>query len=322
VPWWQQASKQGGASRGMTTYITHKLLHAIGVCFVVSFVSFFLLFYTADPASTLLPENADDADIALFKKQYGLDRPIMIQYGDYMARILFKGDFGLSWVAKVPAEYLIVDALWPTLQLAIAAQIIATFLAIPLGIISAVKRYSLIDNVTILIVLIFQAMPLFWLGIVLIVIFGVWLKWLPASGSDSWENLILPAFTLASFILPLNMRLVRSGMLEVLNQDYIRTARAKGVEERGVLMRHALRNAMIPLVTVTGVQFGALLGGAVVTETVFSWPGLGRLAVDSIRFGDFPVVQAVVLIFAGFTIFANLAADVSAAWIDPRIRFE
>jgi peptide/nickel transport system permease protein len=306
----------------MATYITHKLLHAVGVCFVVSFVSFFLLFYTADPASTLLPENADDADIALFKKQYGLDRPLLVQYGDYMARVVLDGDFGTSWVAKVPAEDLIAVALWPTLQLAIAAQIIATLLAIPLGIISAVKRYSLIDNVTILIVLIFQAMPLFWLAIVLIVIFGVWLKWLPASGSDSWENLILPAFTLASFILPLNMRLVRSGMLEVLSQDYIRTARAKGVEERGVLMRHALRNAMIPLVTVTGIQFGALLGGAVVTETVFSWPGLGRLAVDSIRFGDFPVVQAVVIIFAGFTIFANLAADVSAAWIDPRIRFE
>jgi peptide/nickel transport system permease protein len=306
----------------MTTYITHKLLHAIGVCFVVSFVSFFLLFYTGDPASMLLPENADDADIALFKQQYGLDRPLLVQYGDYMARVLLKGDFGISWVAKVPAESLIAVALWPTLKLAIAAQIIATLLAIPLGIISAVKRYSLIDNVTILVVLIFQAMPLFWLGIVLIVIFSVWLKWLPASGSDSWENLILPAFTLASFILPLNMRLVRSGMLEVLSQDYIRTARAKGVEERGVLMRHALRNAMIPLVTVTGIQFGALLGGAVVTETVFSWPGLGRLAVDSIRFGDFPVVQAVVIIFAGFTIIANLAADVSAAWIDPRIRFD
>lgn len=306
----------------MTTYIVHKLLHAIGVCFVVSFVSFFLLFYTADPASTLLPENADDADIAHFQKQYGLDRPLLVQYGDYMGRVMFKGDFGISWVAKVPAEDLIAVALWPTLKLAIAAQIIATLLAIPLGIISAVKRYSLIDNATILIVLIFQAMPLFWLGIVLIVIFGVWLKWLPASGSESWENLVLPAVTLASFILPLNMRLVRSGMLEVLNQDYIRTARAKGVEERGVLMRHALRNAMIPLVTVTGIQFGALLGGAVVTETVFSWPGLGRLAVDSIRFGDFPVVQAVVIIFAGFTIIANLAADVAAAWIDPRIRFE
>jgi peptide/nickel transport system permease protein len=306
----------------MTTYITHKLLHAIGVCFVVSFISFFLLFYTGDPASMLLPENADDADIALFKKQYGLDRPLLVQYGDYMARVLLNGDFGVSWVAKVPAETLIGVALWPTLKLAIAAQIIATLLAIPLGIISAVKRYSLIDNATILIVLIFQAMPLFWLGIVLIVIFGVWLKWLPASGSESWKNLVLPAFTLASFILPLNMRLVRSGMLEVLSQDYIRTARAKGVEERVVLMRHALRNAMIPLVTVTGIQFGALLGGAVVTETVFSWPGLGRLAVDSIRFGDFPVVQAVVIIFAGFTIVANLAADVAAAWIDPRIRFD
>lgn len=306
----------------MTTYITHKLLHAIGVCFVVSFVSFFLLFYTADPASTLLPENADDADIALFKKQYGLDRPLLVQYGDYMARVLLKGDFGISWVAKVPAEDLIAVALWPTLELAIAAQIITALLAIPLGIISAVKRYSLTDNATILIVLIFQAMPLFWLGIVLIVIFGVWLKWLPASGSESWENLVLPAFTLAAYILPLSMRLVRSGMLEVLSQDYIRTARAKGVEERDVLMRHALRNAMIPLVTVTGIQFGALLGGAVVTETVFSWPGLGRLAVDSIRFGDFPVVQAVVIIFSGFTILANLAADVAAAWIDPRIRFE
>jgi len=306
----------------MRTYIIQKLLHAIGVCFVVSFVSFFLLFHTADPASTLLPENADDEDIARFEEAYGLNRPLLVQYGDYMGRVLLKGDFGLSWVAKVPAASLIFTALWPTLKLAIAAQIIATLVAIPLGVISAVKRYSLIDNITILIVLVFQAMPLFWLGIVLIVIFGVLLKWLPASGSESWEHLILPAITLGSFILPLNMRLVRSGMLEVLSQDYIRTARAKGVEERGVLMRHALRNAVIPLVTVTGIQFGALLGGAVVTETVFSWPGLGRLAVESIQVGDFPVVQAVVIIFAAFTIVANLAADISAAWIDPRIRFE
>jgi peptide/nickel transport system permease protein len=306
----------------MRTYILHKLLHAVGVCLVVSFVSFFLLFYTADPASTLLPENADDEDIALFEEAYGLNRPLLVQYADYMGRVVFHGDFGLSWVAKVPTGSLIAAALWPTLKLAIAAQIIATLVAIPLGIISAIRRYSLIDNITILIVLIFQAMPLFWLGIVLIVIFGVVLKWLPASGSETWVHLILPAITLGSFILPLNMRLVRSGMLEVLSQDYIRTARAKGVAERGVLMRHALRNAVIPLVTVTGIQFGALLGGAVVTETVFSWPGLGRLAVESIQVGDFPVVQAVVIIFAGFTIVANLAADISAAWIDPRIRFE
>jgi peptide/nickel transport system permease protein len=306
----------------MRTYIIHKLLHAVGVCFVISFVSFFLLFYTADPASMLLPENADDEDIAVFMEAYGLNRPLIVQYGDYMSRVVFEGDFGISWIAKVPASSLIGASLWATLKLAIAAQIIATLLAIPLGIISAVKRYSLIDNVTIFIVLVGQAMPLFWLGIVLIVIFGVWLQWLPASGSETWLHLILPSITLASFILPLNMRLVRSGMLEVLSQDYIRTARAKGVEERGVLMRHALRNAAIPLVTVTGIQFGALLGGAVVTETVFSWPGLGRLAVESIQVGDFPVVQAIVIIFAGFTIFANLVADVGAAWIDPRIRFE
>lgn len=306
----------------MRTYIVHKLLHAIGVALVVSFVSFFLLFHTADPASTLLPENADDQDIARFEEQYGLNRPLLVQYGDYMSRVVFAGDFGVSWVAKVPAGGLIGASLWPTLKLAIAAQILATLLAIPLGIISAVKRYSIVDNVTILIVLIGQAMPLFWLGIVLIVIFGVWLKWLPASGSETWLHLILPAITLGSFILPLNMRLVRSGMLEVLSQDYIRTARSKGVEERSVLMRHALRNAAIPLVTVSGIQFGALLGGAVVTETVFSWPGLGRLAVESIQVGDFPVVQAIVIVFSGFTILANLAADVGAAWIDPRIRFE
>lgn len=306
----------------MRTYIIHKLLHAVGVCFVISFVSFFLLFYTADPASMLLPENADDEDIAIFMEAYGLNRPLLVQYADYMGRVVLEGDFGDSWIAKIPASSLIGASLWSTLKLAITAQIIATLLAIPLGILSAVKRYSLIDNITIFIVLVGQAMPLFWLGIVLIVIFGVWLQWLPASGSETWLHLILPAITLASFILPLNMRLVRSGMLEVLSQDYIRTARAKGVEERGVLMRHALRNAAIPLVTVTGIQFGALLGGAVVTETVFSWPGLGRLAVESIQVGDFPVVQAIVIIFAGFTIFANLVADVGAAWIDPRIRFE
>ena len=306
----------------MRTYIITKMLHALGVCLLISFVSFFLLFYTADPATTLLPENADDEDIAEFQKQYGLDRPMLVQYGDFVARVVFHGDFGTSWVAKVPTGDLISVALWPTLKLAIAAQIIAAIFAIPLGMIAAIKRYSLIDNLTTFFVLVGQAMPLFWLGIVLIIIFAVWLKWLPASGSESFEHLILPAITLGSFILPLNMRLVRSGMLEVLSQDYIRTARAKGVAERRVFLKHAFRNAAIPLVTVTGVQFGALLGGAVVTETVFSWPGLGRLAIESIQVGDFPVVQAIVMIFAGCTVVANLLAGIGAAWIDPRIRFD
>ena len=305
----------------MRTYIIYKLLHALGVAFVISIVSFILLFYTADPASMLLPETADAADIAAFEKDLGLDQPLVVQYGRWLARIVFEGDFGNSWVAKIPASDLIGVALWPTLQLALIAQIIATAVAIPLGVLSAVKRYSIIDNITTFIVLVGQAMPLFWLGIMLMIVFGVFLKWLPTSGSDTWVHLILPSITLASFTLPLNMRLVRSGMLEVLSKDYVRTARAKGVTRSAVLMKHAFRNAAIPLVTVTGMQFGALLGGAVVTETVFSWPGLGRLAVESIQVGDFPVVQGVVLTLSGFTILANLAADIGAAWIDPRIRF-
>ena len=305
----------------MRTYIIYKLLHALGVAFVISIVSFILLFYTADPASMLLPETADAADIAAFEKDLGLDQPLVVQYGNWLARIVFEGDFGNSWVAKIPASDLIGVALWPTLQLALIAQIIATAVAIPLGVLSAVKRYSIIDNITTFIVLVGQAMPLFWLGIMLMIVFGVFLKWLPTSGSDTWVHLILPSITLASFTLPLNMRLVRSGMLEVLSKDYVRTARAKGVTRSAVLMKHAFRNAAIPLVTVTGMQFGALLGGAVVTETVFSWPGLGRLAVESIQVGDFPVVQGVVLTLSGFTILANLAADIGAAWIDPRIRF-
>jgi peptide/nickel transport system permease protein len=270
----------------------------------------------------LLPEEADDEDVARFKAEMGLDRSVLVQYFDFLGRVVLHGDFGLSYTAKVPTGRLIAGTVWPTVQLAGAAMLFTTLLAIPVGVYTSIRRYSLMDNVSTFFVLVGQAMPLFWLGIMLIIIFGVWLRWLPASGSDSWVHLILPAVTLGSFILPLNMRLVRSGMLEVLSQDYIRTARAKGLWERRVLLKHAFRNAAIPLVTVTGLQFGALLGGAVVTETVFAWPGMGRLAVEAIQVGDFPVVQAVVVIFAAFTIFANLVADIASAMIDPRIRFD
>jgi ABC-type dipeptide/oligopeptide/nickel transport system permease component len=172
------------------------------------------------------------------------------------------------------------------------------------------------------IALVGQAMPLYWFGIMLIIVFGVWLGWLPISGSDTPAHLVLPAITLGSWILPINMRLVRSGMLEVLNQDYIRTARAKGLTERKVMVKHAFKNAAIPVLTVAGMQFGALLGGSVVTETVFAWPGIGRLAVDSIRMGDYPVVQTIVVIFSMVIVLANLAADLLAALIDPRIRLD
>ncbi|MBP1708399.1 MAG: binding-protein-dependent transport system inner rane component [Deltaproteobacteria bacterium] len=285
-------------------------------------ISFFLLFLNTDPALVLLPLDAEMKDIETFKKQMGLDRPILIQYGDFLQKVIFHGDFGQSLVAKVPALQLIAERLPATLQLTVAVMIIVNLVSIPAGIISAVRRYSLADNVATFVALVGQAMPLYWFGIMLMIIFGVWLRWLPISGSGSLAHLVLPAITLGSWILPINMRLVRSGMLDVLNQDYIRTARAKGLTEKKVLIKHAFRNAAVPLITILGMQIGLLLGGAVVTETVFAWPGMGRLAVDSIRGGDYPVVQAVVVIFAFFVVIGNLLADILAAVIDPRIRLE
>ena len=306
----------------MRTYIIKRLIESIGVCLVISMISFFLLFLNTDPALLLLPPEAEMEDIAVFKKQMGLDRPVLIQYLDFLRKVILHGDFGESFVAKIPAFELLLERLPATVELAVAALVVINFIAIPVGVIAAIRRYSLMDNIATFTALLGQAMPLYWFGIMLIIIFGIWLGWLPISGSDTLLHLILPAVTLGSWILPVNMRLVRSGMLEVLNQDYIRTARAKGLAEKKVLIKHAFKNAAIPVVTVSGMQFGALLGGAVVTETVFAWPGLGRLAVDSIRMGDYPVVQAIVVIFAMFIVFANLTADIIAALIDPRIRLD
>jgi peptide/nickel transport system permease protein len=303
-------------------YIIKRLIESIGVCLVISMISFFLLFLNTDPALLLLPPEAEMEDIATFKKQMGLDRPVIVQYVDFLGKVVLHGDFGDSFVAKIPAMRLIAGRLPATVKLAIASLIVINFVAIPVGVIAAIRRYSLMDNIATFIALVGQAMPLYWFGIMLIIIFGVWLEWLPISGSDSLLHLIMPAITLGSWILPVNMRLVRSGMLEVLSQDYIRTARAKGLAEKKVLIKHAFKNAAIPVVTVSGMQFGALLGGAVVTETVFAWPGLGRLAVDSIRMGDYPVVQAIVVIFAMCIVLANLMADIVAAFIDPRIRLD
>jgi len=306
----------------MKTYIIKRLFQAIGVCLVISMISFFLLFLNTDPALVLLPPEAEVTDIAVFKKQMGLDRPVTIQYLDFLGRVVLHGDFGNSFAAKVPALQLVGERLPATIKLALAALLVVNIVAIPVGVISAIRRYSLTDNIATFIALIGQAMPLYWLGIMLIIIFGIWLRWFPISGSDTLSHLVLPAVTLGSWILPINMRLVRSGMLEVLSQDYIRTARAKGLAERKVLVKHAFKNAAIPVVTVMGMQLGLLLGGAVVTETVFAWPGLGRLAVDSIRMGDYPVVQAIVVVFAFFVVIGNLLADILAALIDPRIRLD
>ena len=304
----------------MISFIIRRIFQAIAICVVISAISFFMLFLNTDPALMLLPPETEMADIATFKKQMGLDRPILIQYKDFLSRVVFHGDFGQSFVYQIPAFQLIMERFPATLQLALAAIIFINLIAIPVGVISAVKRGSLIDNIATFFALMGQAMPLYWLGIMLIIIFGVWLRWLPISGNESIFHLILPAITLGSWILPINMRLIRSGMLDVLNQDYIRTARAKGLPEWRVLSKHAFRNAVIPLVTVTGMQISVLLGGAVVTETIFAWPGMGQLALDSIYVGDYPVVQALVVVFAFFIVAGNLAADIVAGFIDPRIR--
>lgn len=306
----------------MKAYIIRRLFQAIAVCLAISMISFFLLFLNSDPALLLLPPEAEISDIEIFKKSMGLDRPVLIQYLNFLKKVLLHGDFGNSFVSKIPALDLMIERIPATLKLTLLAVLLANTLAIPMGIISAVKRYTLVDNLITFLALVGQAMPLYWFGIMLIIIFGVFLGWLPISGSDSFAHMILPSVTLGAWLLPVNMRLVRSGMLDVLNQDYIRTARAKGLFERTVMIKHAFKNAMIPMVTVTGMQLSLLLGGAVVTETVFAWPGLGRLAVESIRMGDYPVVQAIVVFFALCVVIGNLLADILTAFIDPRIRLE
>jgi peptide/nickel transport system permease protein len=306
----------------MKAYIVRRLFQAIAVCLAISMISFFLLFLNSDPALLMLPPEAEIEDIQIFKKSMGLDRPVLIQYLDFLKKILLHGDFGNSFVSNTPALTLMMERIPATLNLSLLAVLLANALAIPMGIISAVKRYTVIDNLITFLALVGQAMPLYWFGIMLIIIFGVFLGWLPISGSDSFAHMILPSITLSAWLLPVNMRLVRSGMLDVLNQDYIRTARAKGLFERTVIIKHAFKNAMIPMVTVTGMQLSLLLGGAVVTETVFAWPGLGRLAVESIRMGDYPVVQAIVVFFALCVVIGNLLADILTAFIDPRIRLE
>ena len=306
----------------MRTYIIRRLIQAVGVCLVISALSFFLLFLNTDPALLLLPPDAEIEDIEHFKKQMGLDQPLIIQYLEFLRKIVLHGDFGRSFVTQAPVLDELAARIPSTLQLAVCALFFANLVAVLVGIYSAVRRYSAVDNISTFLALLGQAMPNFWFGIMLIIIFGVWLQWLPISGAGSWQHLVLPTITLGTGILPINLRLVRSGMLDVLNQDYIRTARAKGLKESKVLIKHAFKNAAAPVITVSGMQLAALLGGSVITETVFAWPGVGQLAVESIRMGDYPVVQAAVVMFALLAVFGNLLADIVSAVIDPRIRLK
>jgi ABC-type dipeptide/oligopeptide/nickel transport system permease component len=304
----------------MRSYILHRLFQALIVVLGISLITFSLLHLFRDPVLILLPPEATKEDVATLRKEMGLDRPLVVQYGKFLVG-MFQGDFGKSFVASRPALELVLDRMPMTLTLAGAGLLLAIIISIPLGVWAAVRRNRLPDHSASIFAVLGQAMPLFWLDIMLIIIFAVKLKLLPASGAGSWRHLILPATGIAVSLVPILMRLTRSRMIEILSQDYIRTARAKGLRERAVLFRHALRNALIPVVTILGFQFGMLLGGAVITETIFAWPGVASLVVESIFNSDFPVVQAAVALFAVMIVAANLITDIAVAWLDPKIRF-
>ena len=302
----------------MRAFIIRRIGQSILVCLGVAVVTFLLLRLAHDPVYVLLPPESTKEEIETLRKAMGFDRPLPVQFAFFVGRLL-QGDFGNSFVMAQPASALIWERMPATLELSFAGMAIALAVAIPLGVLAAFRRNTLIDTFCTSFAVSGQAMPIFWLGIMLIIVFAVQLKVLPVSGSGSFLHLVLPAVTLSLNLAPIIMRLTRSRMLDVLNQDYIRTARSKGVVERTVLFRHALRNAAISVVTIIGLQFGRLMGGAVVTETVFAWPGVATLVVSSIYNADFPVVQAATFYLAIFIVAANTLADIAVAWLDPRI---
>jgi len=306
----------------MLQYVIKRLLSTIPVLLGISLLLFFMLrMLPGDPAQVLAGQMASAEDIKLIRHQLGLDRPIIVQYGLFLGRLV-RFDLGRSARTQNP----VINEVWArlpnTMLLAVAAITLACCFGIPAGIISAVRPYTWIDYLFTSMALFGISMPVFWLGLMLVVIFSVVLHWLPAGGTGSWKHIILPSFTLAAFVVAFITRMTRASMIEALSQDYTTTARSKGLEEKVVIVKHALKNALIPIITVVGLQFGLLLGGAVLTETVFAWPGVGRLIVDSILARDYPVIQGTILIFGLLYILVNLFVDMIYAFIDPRIRYD
>jgi len=304
----------------MQRFILRRLVQAVAVIFGVSIVTFGLLHATGDPARLLLPLDATQEDYVRLRSQLGLDDPLPVQYWRFVSGAV-RGDFGRSVRQSEPALGLVLERLPATLELTAAAMAIAVTIAVPAGIVAAARRGTIVDQAAMFIALLGQSMPNFWLGIMLLLLLSVQLQWLPPFGRGGWENLIMPAVTLAMYSMARTARLVRSGLIDVLGQDYIRTARAKGLREGLVLRRHALRNSLLPVVTVLGLDLAHLLGGAVITETIFAWPGIGRLAVTAIGARDYPVVQAVVFLVAVAYTVMNFLVDVLYAYLNPRVRF-
>ena len=305
---------------GLAGYVVKRLLAMVLLLFGVTFVVFFMMYLAPGDVTAMLAANAPSAQqVVALRHEFGLDLPLPAQYGRFLARAV-RGDLGDSWVDRRPVMPQVLDAVAYTLRLAAAALFLSIVVGLVGGIGAAVRRGSVTDETVLTATLVGISVPVFVTGLLLIYAFAFRLRWFPTSGAGSWRHLVLPAVTLASFLVAYDVRMVRACMLEVLRQDYVRTARAKGLREAVVVGRHALRNALVPVVTVVGVQVGLLIGGSVITETVFAYPGVGQLVVSAIAARDTPLVQGCVLVTASGFILVNLLVDVSYVLIDPRIR--
>lgn len=305
--------------RNVGAFLAYRLFRTFVALWLVSTVVFFVMRLSGDPVPLLLPPDAPTAEMERVRHDLGLDRPLAVQYAVFLGNVL-RGDFGRSIHFRQPAMAVALTYLPATFELGLAAFLIAAVVALPVGVFSAVRRNSALDHAAMGLALIGQSAPTFFLGVLLILVFSLQLNLFPTSGRGDWSHLVLPALTLGAFAMAAIARITRSAMLEVLHADFIRTARAKGVAEFVVVAKHTLKNAALPILTITGLQFGTLLGGAVVTETVFAWPGMGRLAIQSIYNRDYPVVQSAVFIAAVLFIGINLAIDILYGLLDPRVR--
>lgn len=303
----------------MAAYILRRLVQTVLVILGVSALSFGSMFLSGDPTMVMASESWTRQQVDDFRHQMGFDRPWLVQYLDFLSRAV-RGDFGVSLRQQQPVSQLLLQRLPATFELAAAAMVIAVGIGIPAGVVAATRRNTPVDRSLMLGALLGQSMPVFWLGLLLAMIFAVMLGWFPVAGRGGWQHLVLPATSLGLFSVAYNARMTRSAVLETLGQDYIRTAQAKGLSSVRVLTRHALRNALIPIVTVAGLQFGTLLGGAVITETIFAWPGVGRLTIQAIQGKDLPLVQASVTFLATIFVVLNLFIDLLYVVLDPRVR--
>ncbi len=306
----------------MRRYIVRRIALLVPVVIGVVTVVFLIVhFIPGDPVEIMLGEQALAVDKETLRRQMGLDKPLHVQYVDFLAR-LARGDLGRSLHTKRPVLESIVRRLPATLELALAAMVVALVLAIPLGLLSAYKKDTVVDQGSMLFALLGISMPNFWLGPLLIIVCSLKLGWLPVSGRGSLAHVVLPAITLGTAMAAILTRMTRASMLDVIQSDYITTARAKGVRESRVVLKHAFRNALIPVVTIVGLQIGGLLAGSIITETIFAWPGIGRLAIQAINARDYPLVQGCVLVIALGYVLVNFLTDLLYGLIDPRIRYE